>query len=109
MFHAKTYYHRCIKSTAKAHSCVFSGVVRLAKKKSTAEPPIIKHEIASKFIHKLSHDITGITHNIMGYATLLEEENNPEYLKGITRLLTKLNDKVKNAVSEIDNGVLNEK
>ncbi len=45
----------------------------------------------------------------MGYATLLEEENNPEYIKGISRLITKLNDKVKIAVSEIDDGVLNEK
>lgn len=81
----------------------------MANKKTTGEPPVIKHETASKFIHKLSHDITGITHNIMGYATLLEEENNPDYIKGISRLLTKLNNKVKNAVSEIDDGVLNEK
>jgi hypothetical protein len=84
-------------------------VVSLAKKKTAVEPSIIRHDTASKFIHKLSHDITGITHNIMGYATLLEEENNPDYIKGISRLITKLNDKVKTAVSEIDDGVLNEK
>ncbi|MBY8996664.1 MAG: hypothetical protein KGD60_02945 [Candidatus Thorarchaeota archaeon] len=81
----------------------------MAKKKPAVEPPLIRHDTASKFIHNLSHDITGITHNIMGYATLLEEENNPDYIKGISRLIMKLNDKVKTAVSEIDDGVLNEK
>ncbi|MHA2027535.1 MAG: hypothetical protein ACXACG_16075 [Candidatus Thorarchaeota archaeon] len=81
----------------------------MTKKKTAVKSPIIRHDTASKFIHKLSHDITGITHNIMGYATLLEEENNPDYIKGIIRLIMKLNDKVKTAVSEIDDGVLNEK
>jgi len=80
----------------------------IAKKKTTPRTPIIKQEMASKFIHKLSHDITGIAHNIMGYATLLEEENNPEYIKGIGRLLTKLDERVKTAVNEIDDGTLNE-
>jgi hypothetical protein len=39
----------------------------------------------------------------------LEEDNNPDYIKGISRLITKLNDKVKIAVSEVDDGLLNEK
>ena len=108
-FHAKTYYEQCIKSSAKVHSGELSkGVVSLENKDHTIEPPRIRHEIASEFIHKLSHDITGITHNIMGYATLLEEDNNPDYIKGISRLITKLNDKVKAAVSKIDDGLLNE-
>ncbi len=80
----------------------------ITKKKTTPRTPMIKQEMASKFIHKLSHDITGIAHNIMGYATLLEEENNPEYIKGIGRLLTKLDERVKTAVDEIDDGTLNE-
>ena len=81
----------------------------MADKKPAVEQSRIRHDIASEFIHKLSHDITGITHNIMGYATLLEEDNNPDYIKGISRLITKLNDKVKIAVSEVDDGLLNEK
>ncbi len=67
---------------------------------------MILEEDASKFIHKLSHDITGIAHNIMGYTTLLEEENNPEYIQGITRLVSKLNERIKGAVREIDEGNL---
>jgi signal transduction histidine kinase len=69
---------------------------------------MITEEVASEFIHKLSHDITGITHNIMGYATLLEEENNPEYLEEIARLIEKLNNKIKEAVSAVDDGKLKE-
>lgn len=81
----------------------------MVEKKSSVEYPRIRHDIASKYIHKLSHDITGITHNIMGYATLLEEDNNPDYIKGIYRLVSKINEKVQTAVTEIDDGVLNEK
>jgi len=75
----------------------------------TKVAPMIPMEEASKFIHKLSHDVTGITHNIMGYATLLEEENNPDYLAGISRLITKLNERMKSAVTEVDEGDLIEK
>lgn len=71
--------------------------------------PMITEEKVSKFIHKLSHDVRGIAHNIMGYATLLEEENNPDYLKGITRLVIKLNDRIKSAVAEVDEGNLTKK
>jgi len=67
---------------------------------------MISEEVVSEFIHKLSHDITGITHNIMGYATLLEEEKNPEYLEEIARLIEKLNNRVKDAVSVVDGGRL---
>lgn len=88
-------------------SAIQDIIQNIAKRKTVGEPPIVKHDTASKFIHKLSHDITGIAHNIMGYATLLEEEVNPEYIKGISRLLTKLGDRIKTAVSEVDDGVLN--
>ena len=71
--------------------------------------PMITEEKVSKFIHKLSHDVRGIVHNIMGYATLLEEENNPDYLEGILRLVIKLNDRIKSAVAEVDEGNLTEK
>jgi DNA-binding NtrC family response regulator len=90
-------------------SAIRDIIQNLAQKKTRVEPPIIKQDNASKFIHKLSHDIIGISQNIMGYATLLEEENNPDYIKGIGRLLNKLNDRVKSAVSEVDDGALNEK
>ncbi|MHA2352847.1 MAG: response regulator [Candidatus Thorarchaeota archaeon] len=89
-------------------SAIKEVIQNVAKKKTIVEPPVIKQDTASKFIHKLSHDIIGVAQNIMGYATLLEEENNPEYIKGISRLLTKLNDRVKSAVSEVDDGVLND-
>jgi len=69
---------------------------------------MISETVVSEFIHKLSHDITGITHNIMGYATLLEEENNPEYLKGIARLINKLNKRIEDAVNAVDEGQLQE-
>ena len=88
-------------------SAIKDVIRRITETKTTVGPPVIEQETASKFIHKLSHDITGISHNIMGYATLLEDEFNPEYVKGISKLLTKLADKVKAAVSEVDEGVLN--
>lgn len=75
----------------------------------TKEAPMISVEEASTFIHKLSHDLRGITHNIMGYATLLEEENKSEYLEEIFRLLTNLNERIKSAVAEVDEGNLTEK
>ena len=83
-------------------------IQNVAQRKTKVEPPVIRQDTASKFIHKLSHDIIGISQNIMGYATLLEGENNPDYIKGIGRLLNKLNERVKSAVSEVDDGVLNE-
>lgn len=43
----------------------------------------------------------------MGYATLLEEEIKPEYIEGIGRLLGKLNERIKVAVAEVDDGSLN--
>jgi DNA-binding response OmpR family regulator len=83
-------------------------IQKVIKTKTKIVTPVIKQVTASNFIHKLSHDITGITHNIMGYATLLEDDPNPDYIKGIGRLLTKLADKVKMAVSQVDSGDLNE-
>ncbi|MFW9892758.1 MAG: response regulator [Candidatus Thorarchaeota archaeon] len=80
--------------------------VLLHKEDKGKVSPKITQEDASKFIHKLSHDVTGIAHNIMGYATLLEEEINPEYIQGISRLVSKLNDRIKRAVTEIDEETL---
>ena len=68
--------------------------------------PMISAKIVSEFIHKLSHDVTGIAHNIMGYATLLEEGYNQEYLDGIARLIEKLNARIKQSVSIADEGSL---
>ena len=89
-------------------STISDIIQNVAERKTKVEPPVIRQDTASKFIHKLSHDIIGISQNIMGYATLLEGENNPDYIKGIGRLLNKLNERVKSAVSEVDDGVLNE-
>jgi len=66
----------------------------------------IPQEVVSEFIHKLSHDVTGILQNIMGYATLLGEEFDNSYLEGIARLTTKLNARLKTAVSDVDSGEL---
>ncbi len=84
---------------------IIEKVVHTKDETPEAEPMILEED-ASKFIHKLSHDITGIAHNIMGYITLLEEEDNPEYIQGITRLVSKLNERIKGAVREIDEGNL---
>lgn len=89
-------------------SAIKDIIQKVVKKKENAGPSMIKQDTASKFIHKLSHDVIGIAQNIMGYATLLEEEINPEYVKGISRLLNKLNERVKTAVNEVDDGTLNE-
>ncbi|MBN2228674.1 MAG: response regulator [Candidatus Thorarchaeota archaeon] len=67
---------------------------------------IISQKKASEFIHRLSHDITGIIHNIIGYATLIEEEQDMSYIQGISRLVTKLSDRMKSAVETVDTGVL---
>jgi len=69
----------------------------------------IPQEVVSEFIHKLSHDITGILQNIMGYATLLGEEYDKTYLEGIARLITKLSTRMMTAVSDIDNDELSRK
>jgi DNA-binding NarL/FixJ family response regulator len=90
-------------------SIIQNIIKSVLNKKSRAELPVIRQENASKFIHKLSHDIIGTAQNIMGYATLLEEESNPKYIEGISRLLTKLDDRVKTAVTQVDDGLLNEK
>ncbi|MHA1134889.1 MAG: hypothetical protein ACTSSE_00215 [Candidatus Thorarchaeota archaeon] len=68
---------------------------------------MIPQDVASEFIHKLSHDIIGILQNIVGYTTLLHEEFDKSYLEGIARLAEKLDARIKTAVSEIDRGELN--
>lgn len=102
------YYILKNKDYRNQFSVIKDIILNLSKKKSVFKPSIIKQENASKFIHKLSHDINGIIHNIMGYAALLEEENNPDYIDGINRLVTRLNNRIKSAVVEVDNGQLNE-
>jgi len=77
--------------------------------KQQSVPRGIPTQVASEFIHKLSHDLTGILHNIMGYTTLLEEEFDKAYIQGITRLVAKLIDRVSQAVSEIDDEKLIQK
>ena len=90
-------------------SIIQNIIKSVVSRKSHPEIPVIRQEDASKFIHKLSHDVVGIAQNVMGYATLLEEESNPKYIEGISRLLTKLDDRVKTAVTQVDDGLLNEK
>ena len=68
----------------------------------------VSQEVVSKFIHRLSHDITGIVHNIIGFATLLEDELNPEYIKGITKQAVKLRERMQSAVASVDEGELSD-
>lgn len=70
------------------------------------QPETIPQKVVSEFIHKLSHDVIGILQNIMGYATLLNEELDKSHIEGIARLTTKLNARMKTAVSDIDSGEL---
>jgi hypothetical protein len=67
---------------------------------------MIPQDVASEFIHKLSHNVIGCLQNIVGYTTLLHEEFDKTYLEGITRLAEKLDSLMKTAVSEIDRGEL---
>ena len=69
-------------------------------------PKGIPVEVASEFIHGLSHDVAGALHNIMGYATLLEDDFDRTYIQGITRVVTKLAERMKQAVSDVDSGIL---
>ncbi|MHA1949066.1 MAG: response regulator [Candidatus Thorarchaeota archaeon] len=78
----------------------------LQKEEQQTSPSMISATVVSEFIHKLSHDVAGIAHNIMGYATLLEEGHNQEYLDGIIRLIDKLNARIKQSVSIADEGSL---
>jgi DNA-binding NtrC family response regulator len=96
-----------IKEQFKSIQDVIGKVIQ--KKQQTDDklvPKSIPTDIISQFIHKLSHDVTGILHNIMGYATLLEEECDKTYIQGISRLVTKLTNRVKQAVSDVDEGKL---
>ena len=68
---------------------------------------VIPQEVASEFIHKLSHDVIGVLQNIMGYTTLLNDEFDKSYLEGIGKLTKKLSARMTIAVSDVDNGELN--
>jgi len=82
-------------------------ITRLVAKRSACQPKTISQDVASEFIHKLSHDVIGTLQNIMGYTTLLNDEYDKSYLDGISRLTEKLNARMKTAVSDIDGGELN--
>ncbi len=68
---------------------------------------MIPQDVASEFIHKLSHDVIGVLQNIMGYTTLLNEEFDKSYLEAIGGLTKKLSARMTIAVSDIDSGELN--
>ena len=57
-----------------------------------------------EFIHSLSHDVKNILHNIHAYADLLEEENNPEFIEGIARLVKKAREVLNDYVALADAG-----
>ncbi|MHA1613961.1 MAG: hypothetical protein ACTSYJ_03900 [Candidatus Thorarchaeota archaeon] len=76
-------------------------------RENTYQMKAIPQEVASEFIHKLSHDVIGVLQNIMGYTTLLNEEFDKSYLEGIGKLTNKLSARMAIAVSDIDNGELN--
>ncbi len=76
-------------------------------RKNTYPSEMIPQEVASEFIHKLSHDVIGVLQNIMGYTTLLNEEFDKSYLDGIGKLTKKLSARMTIAVSDVDNGELN--
>ena len=76
--------------------------------KESQQNLMIRQEVASKFIHRLAHDITGIVHNIIGFATLLEDEHDPEYIKGITKQAVKLRERMQQAVASVDEGTLSD-
>lgn len=82
------------------------GLVK-TRKSTEYQTQMIPQEIASEFIHKLSHDVIGVLQNIMGYTTLLTEEFDKSYLEGIGKLTSKLSARMAIAVSDIDNGELN--
>ncbi|MFW9919219.1 MAG: histidine kinase dimerization/phospho-acceptor domain-containing protein [Candidatus Thorarchaeota archaeon] len=67
---------------------------------------IIDQEELSEFMHSLSHDIKNILHNIQGYVNLLEQEDDPEYLAGVVRLIQKAKQTLEDYVSLADNGNL---
>ena len=82
-------------------------ISKLVARREACQPKMIHQDDASEFIHKLSHDVIGTLQNIMGYATLLNDEYDKSYLEGISRLTEKLNARMKTAVSDVDNGELN--
>ena len=57
-----------------------------------------------EFIHALSHDIKNILHNIHAYADLLEEDNDPEFIEGIVKLVKKAREVLNSYVTLADKG-----
>jgi len=84
-------------------------VAKIIARKKAFQPQMIPQEVAGEFIHKLSHDMIGILQNIVGYATLLNEEFDKSYVDGISRLAEKMDARMKTAVSDVDGGELNKK
>ncbi|TFH10463.1 MAG: response regulator [Candidatus Thorarchaeota archaeon] len=86
-----------------------STITKIQTRKAAVQTQMIPEEVVGEFIHKLSHDVIGILQNIMGYATLLNEEFDKSYIEGIAKLITKLNTRMKMAVSDIDSGELSKR
>ena len=92
--------------TKKQFKIIQDTISDILARKVVDQTNMIPQVTVGEFIHKLSHDVIGILQNIMGYATLLNEEFDKSYLEGIGRLITKLNNRMKTAVSDIDSGDL---
>ena len=95
--------------TKEQFKTIQSTIAKILARKTAHQTHTIPQEVVGEFIHKLSHDVTGILQNIMGYATLLNEDFDKSYLEGITRLTAKLNTRMKTAVSDVDSGELSTK
>ena len=68
-----------------------------------------QEKAVESFIHALSHDLKNILHNIHAYADLLEEENDPEFIEGIVRLVKKARKVLNDYVSLADKGEFSER
>lgn len=95
--------------TKEQFKTIQSTIAKILARKESLQTKVIPQEVVWEFIHKLSHDVIGILQNIMGYATLLNEEIDKSYIEGIARLTTKLNARMKTAVLDVDSGELNRK
>ncbi|MGQ4912368.1 MAG: response regulator [Candidatus Thorarchaeota archaeon] len=94
-------------SDVKEQFSEIRDVIRdIVRRKQEARQASIEFEAASEFIHRLSHDITGMVHNIMGFATLLEEEHSQRYIDGISKQTRRIRERMQKAVADIDEGLI---
>ncbi|MBD3405320.1 MAG: PAS domain S-box protein [Candidatus Lokiarchaeota archaeon] len=66
----------------------------------------IQKEELSRFAHHMSHDLRNYLHNILGYAVLLEDEYNPEHIKGIVSSVNKAEKLLSKSVDLADAGFI---